>query len=473
MSTTHNQVFDSASDVRSLPVNLARARIWEGRLSTWSYLRRMSQDLLGAFDSRVFEELIVERQLLWFKTFLINDPDGIRRILVDNSSNYIRVDSLQPVLAPLVGNGLVATEGDLWRRHRRMMAPAFDRKLLPAYSASMTDAISTCARRWDALDGGIVEMGSEMMTLTLNVIVKAVFSSENSTLRKGIAESVAHFFPDMKFSIWSVMPGIKGFWAAHKRQRGQRALRNLNSMIYSLIEERRQHCDTSKESVDVLDRLIRARYEDHSSMSDTEIRDQLMTLVTAGHETSAMAMMWAWYVLAKHPNEVVKILAEIRSTFGDREPSFEGIHKLTYTRMFVDEVLRMYPPVHSLGWRQSVAEDEVCGRRIPKGAIVTIVPWTLHRHKRLWEAPEEFRPSRFAKDEASTRSKFSYIPFSVGPHTCLGASFAITEMLLILAILLPKYEVELIEPEKVQPLGMVTLHSAKPMRMRVRRRKCL
>lgn len=205
-------------------------------------------------------------------------------------------------------------------------------------------------------------------------------------------------------------------------------------------------------------------------MTDCDIRDQLMTVITAGHETSAMALAWTWYVLSRYPEIEAGILTEIEGAIGSRTPTIDDLSQLSYTRMVLDEVLRMYPPVHSLGWRQAVADDEVCGQKISRGSIVTVVPWVVHRHPKLWDRPEEFIPERFTKEQQATRPRFSYIPFSVGPHVCLGSAFAITEMLLVLATILPKYRLKLVDAETVKPLGMVTLHSANQMRMKLEKR---
>lgn len=440
-------------------------------LSTVEYLSRMSKDLLGAFDKRTFEDLIVERRFLWLSTFLVTDPNGIRRVLVDNASNYVRVDSLQPVLAPLVGNGLVASEGERWRAHRRLMIPAFDRASLNGYSIVMKDSIARLLARWDIqAPGEPLDIGAEMMQLTLDIIVQTTCSSDSNELRVLISDGVAKFFPQMKFSLWSVLPGVKHVWATRTRRRGQNALRSLNATLYDLIARRKQ-VPIDERPTDLLTRLIGTPAEGTPpQMTDCDIRDQLMTVITVGHETSAMALAWTWYVLSRYPEIEAGILTEIEGAIGSRTPTIDDLSQLSYTRMVLDEVLRMYPPVHSLGWRQAVADDEVCGQKISRGSIVTVVPWVVHRHPKLWDRPEEFIPERFTKEQQATRPRFSYIPFSVGPHVCLGSAFAITEMLLVLATILPKYRLKLVDAETVKPLGMVTLHSANQMRMKLEKR---
>lgn len=454
---------------RSSP-RLANIRVAQKPLSIARYLWNVSKDLLGGFESRAFEDLIVERRFLWFSSFLVSDPDAIRRVLVDNAANYVRIDSLQPVLAPLVGNGLVTTEGDIWRAHRRIMAPLFDVKATAGYYDTMLRVIETYLARWMLLpEGSIVDVQTEMMQLTLEIIVSSVCSTEDLHLRNLISQAVATFFPQMKFSVWSIIPGVKSVWATRARRRGKRALIELDRMLYSLISERSRTPENQRPA-DLLTRLIAESEKNPSLLSCTDIRDQLMTVITAGHETSAMALSWMWYVLSQDDNVRRAVEGEIDSTVSLKAPAYEDLMRLSYTRRVIDEVLRFYPPVHSLGWRQAVGPDCLCGTTIPPGAVITIVPWVIHRHHKLWENPDCFDPDRFLKERQAGGSRYSYIPFSIGPHVCLGGTFAIMEMLLVVTMFVKQFRLALPATSKVQPHGMVTLHSSDGFLMRLHHR---
>jgi cytochrome P450 len=451
--------------------SLANVDIAKLPLSTLKYLRRMSDDLLGAFHERAFDDLIVERQLFHLSAFLISDPDGVKRVLVENAPNYKRIDSLQPVLAPLVGNGLVTSEGDTWRNHRRIMAPAFDHRTIHLYGEVIERLIREQMKRWDALaDNTTVDIGSEMMRLTLEIIFQSICSEDDSELQDLIAEAVATFFPQMKFSTWSVLPGIKHVWAKRARTRGEKQIKSLDTALYALIRGRRSVAVADRPK-DLLSLLISSEGPNGKPLlTDQEVRDELMTVMTAGHETSAMALSWMWYLLSERPHIEAQILKEISQVLGGRLPNANDIGRLPYTRAVVDEVLRLYPPVHTLGWRQTVDRDRISGVDIPKNSIITVVPWVIHRHRLLWRDPELFDPNRFLReDERAGRSKFSYIPFSVGPHVCLGSAFALTEMILVVATLLPHFSCSIVS--EVKPHGLVTLHTKEPLLVQIRRRK--
>jgi cytochrome P450 len=199
-------------------------------------------------------------------------------------------------------------------------------------------------------------------------------------------------------------------------------------------------------------------------MTAQEVRDHVITIFMAGHETTAMAMTWTWYLLSQHPAEEAKLHAELKSVLGARAPTSEDLSKLTYTRMVIDESMRLYPPVHTIA-REALADDTLAGRRIPKGSAVLIAPWVLHRHRQLWQNPGRFDPERFSPEQAAARPRFSYLPFGGGRRICIGAAFATAEATILLATIAQRFRLRLVPGHCVEPQGLITLRARHGMKM--------
>jgi cytochrome P450 len=206
-------------------------------------------------------------------------------------------------------------------------------------------------------------------------------------------------------------------------------------------------------------------------MSAREIRDQVLTIFVAGHETTALSLMWTWYLLSMHPEHEARMHAELDQVLGIREPGWQDVARLTYTRMILQESMRLYPAVHTLAFRQAQQDDVVCGMRVPKGAIVTIIPWLIHRHRSHWDRPDRFEPERFLPEAIAKRDRLAYLPFGFGPRICIGASFAMTEAVLILATLAQRFRLRLAPGCRVQPQALFTLRAKFGMQMQIVQRK--
>jgi cytochrome P450 len=252
--------------------------------------------------------------------------------------------------------------------------------------------------------------------------------------------------------------------------RGRALMRDFDRAMFQLIDARmKPGADTNR---DLLDRLIASRDEESGTgMSAREIRDQVLTIFVAGHETTALALMWTWYVLSMHPEHEAGMHAELGAVLGGRDPEWPDVAKLVYTRMILQESMRQYPAVHTLAFRRALKDDVLCGMPIPKGSLVTIIPWLIHRHRTLWDNPDRFDPERFTPEAIARRDRLAYLPFGFGPRICIGASFAMTEAMLILATLAQRFRLRVAPGCRVEPRAVFTLHTKNGMQMTVEPRR--
>ena len=439
----------------------------ERRRSFLAYALAMSDSLIGGFDEADFREDITERKFLWFHHFLVNHPDGVKHILQDNAANYVKAKIVRPLLTPALGNGIVTSEGEAWRRGRSIMAPAFNARSVATYAGIIRAATDRLIRTWDedSADGPL-DLEGAMTDLTLDIISQALFSSDSELIKDTLHRSSTRYQAEMTLSPLALIPGINRVWALHKTRRAERILGDVNALMNRIMEARKRRRSPAPDK-DLLDLLLDARDpETGRGLSAREVRDQMVTVFVAGHETTALALCWTWVLLSQHAAVEQRLWTEIDQTLDGRAPDFDDIRRLPYTRMVFDEALRLFPPVHSLAWRQALDRDEVCGREIPAGAIVGIIPWVIHRHRALWEAPERFEPERFAPEQSAGHPRCAYIPFSVGPRFCIGASLALTEGVMVLAHVAQHYRLRLAQDDPVEPRGLLTLHPRNGLVMR-------
>jgi cytochrome P450 len=390
-------------------------------------------------------------------------------VLLDNAANYRKSDLTRRLLEPGIGRGLLTSEGETWRRHRRIMAPAFDPRSVAGYAPIMADVVRELLERWRSLPaGGEIDISTEMMHTTLHIISRAMFSTDSD----GIVDVVGHGVEEYQKRVRPTLLDLVGapLWLRRilSPRRRIEAMVAFDHAVDDLIGARRHNPDLHPH--DLLSRLIRARDLDGGEgMSAQEVRDQVVTIFMAGHETTAQALSWTFYLLARHPEVELKLHKELSEVLSGRPPSAEDLKNLPYTRMVIEESMRLYPPVHTMA-RQALGADQVLGHRIPAGATVLISPWLLHRKPSLWRGPDRYQPERFAADVASSRHRFAYIPFGAGPRICIGAAFAIQEAMLILALVSQHYILRLKSGHPVEPQGLITLRPRHGIRMLLERR---
>ncbi len=384
--------------------------------------------------------------------WVINDPDDIKRVLVSNHRNYTKGLGLDRVKI-LLGNGIMTSEGEFWRRQRYMMQPSFHRRVIAEFGTLINDANERMLARWQqvANDGGTLDVSEEMSELTLDIVLHSIFGRDMAGLADEHGES--------PFVVVTREPA-RDLRFAFK-------FRSLGKLVTALVQRRR---DNAEEHFDYLAMLMAARDEDSgAAMSERELLDEVMTLVVAGHETTASALNWAWYLLSENPSVETQLNAEVDAAValdpGASGLSLASLEALPYSRQVCDEALRMYPP----GWllsRRSVQSDQLAGYTLPAGTDVLISPYVLHRHPRYWIEPDAFRPERFDAAHEAERPRFAYMPFAAGPRHCIGESFALFEMQMHLCKAARRFR---LVPTNRQPLrieAQVNLRTLDPLLMR-------
>jgi cytochrome P450 len=395
-------------------------------------------------------------------TYVLNLPEHIEHVLVTRQRNYIK-DKLQRVLLrEFLGTGLLASEGDFWLRQRRLMQPPFHRQRLAAYGQVISEHSQRVLATWR--DGERRDISADMMGLTLSIVVRCLFGLEvEDRAASGVGPALARVIDHFTKLQTLIVPG----WVPTPENLGYRAaLRELYRIVDGIIHQRRQ---AGGDMGDLLSMLLQVQDEDGSRMSDQQIRDEALTLMLAGHETTAITLTFCWDLLARHPEAEAALHQELASVLGGRAPTVEDLPALPFTEGVVRESLRLFPPAWSLS-RESVEEDELAGWHIPAGAAVWVNPWTVHRDPRFYEEPLAFRPERWADGLERRLPRFAWFPFGGGPRLCIGQSFAMMEARLALATLARDFRLERTSEDEVKLLPSITLRPKHGLPMQLRAR---
>jgi cytochrome P450 len=450
----------STIDAPVLPAPVPR----RGRMPVLQFFRTLHDNMIATYAEEAYEHAVVARKMFGRTRFLINDPAAIKYVLLDNAANYQKTEITRRILEPGLGRGLITSEGETWRRHRRTMSPAFDHRSIESYAPTMTAAAQEMLAVWSKLGTGTaVDVAPAMMEVTLDIISRTMFSSDSDRMVAIMGRGAGRYQAQMRPNVLDFL-GFPAWMAGIGRIRvAARTLGEFDAEIDRLIQLRSGNPENGR--MDLLARLIAARDEQTGGgMSAQEVRDHVITIFMAGHETTAMAMTWTWYLLSQHAAAEAKLHAELETVLGGRVPDAADLSGLTYTRMVIDESMRLYPPVHTIA-REALADDSVAGTHVPKGSTVLISPWVLHRHRQLWQDPGRFDPERFAPQNCAARPRFSYLPFGGGRRICIGAAFATAEATLLLATIAQRYRLRLVTGHPVEPQGLITLRARHGMKM--------
>jgi cytochrome P450 len=431
-----------------------------GRMAT------MRRSAIETWGQRAYEEDIVQGRFFGRNSFILNTPDAIRHVLVDNYENYTRTPVGIRVLRPLVGEGLLIAEGRAWKHQRRTLAPAFTPRAVAPLVPHMIAATDEAIAKLQGSCGAPVDLREAMQRMTLEIAGRTMFSFEMGSHGPALRDFVMEYgdrlarphFLDLLLPVgW---PSPQDFSRARFRKRWTRFVAML------MAERRATGKNEGAPPRDLFDLMGAARDpESGEAFTDEQLGDEVATMILAGHETTATALFWSLYLLALDPATQEQLAAEVKGAAVDGALAIE---RLTFTRAVVDETMRLYPPAYLIA-RSAAAADTIAGLPVRKNDLVLIAPWLLHRHEKLWSEPNAFVPSRFMPG-APPPDRFAYLPFGVGARVCIGAHFALVEATLALAKLIGAFRVELLDKEPVIPVGVVTTQPDRSPMFRIARR---
>lgn len=397
--------------------------------------------------------------------FLINHPDYIKDVLVTNHQHFKKGLALQRAKR-LLGEGLLTSEGEFHRRQKRLAQPAFHRQRIASYGSIMTEYAAGASARWH--DGETLDIAEEMMRLTLAIVGKTLFDADVESQAEEVGEAmnvVMDLFNTLTIPFFELLEKLP----LPQMQRFKKARARLDHIIYRLIEERRH---SGEDRGDLLSMLLLAQdQEGHSGgMTDAQVRDEALTIFLAGHETTANALTWTWYLLSQHPAAEARVHEELQVVLGSRNPTVEDFPRLRYTEMVLAESMRLFPPAWAIG-RRAIEECEIGGYTVPAGSLVLMSQYVMHRDARYFPEPERFDPERWTPEARESRPQFSYFPFGGGPRRCIGEGFAWLEGVLLIATLAQQWQMRLVPNHAVGLRPVITLRPKHGMRMTVHRRQ--
>jgi cytochrome P450 len=440
----------------------------EGRLGPLALYRALRKNSITAWRIEAYEEPYVADRNQLGGFVLLNDPDLIRRVFIDNAANYPKDDLQLEKLTPAVGQGLLTSDGELWRLQRRTVAPLFQPNAVARYLPPMAASVDEMLTRWDehARSGTVVDIAREMTALTYDIISRTVFSHEIETPPEVMGEAITTYFEALgRIDLWDVLP-LPRWLPRPAFIKARPAQKIFREEVRRLLERRRARLAAGGTlPADLVTRLMEARDpETGAPLSDAVIHDNLVTFIGAGHETTANALAWTLFLLSEFPDADAQLADEARTL--SAIPSEDEISRLAGTRMILEESMRLYPPVPFMS-RQAVGRDTLGDAQVVRGTRIIIAPWVLHRHRKLWDAPDDFRPERFAPERRNAIPRFAYLPFGAGARICVGATFAMQEALLTLAMIARRFRLRLVEGATIAPFARMTLRPLNGLPMRI------
>jgi cytochrome P450 len=429
------------------------------------HLRMMKSDPFG-FLTRCMRDYggIVRLNFVGEVVHLVSSPEHIRHVLQKQWRSYDKQTRSTEKMSLGMGTGLVTAGGETWRRQRKLSQPSFHTERIHGFSAAMTDLSNDLAHAWaeHAAAGRVVDVYREMTQLTIRVLQATLFgvTSDEESIEK--VSAAVQYLEEDTFSRFVSRLDLPLSVPTPRNLRFRRTLRTLDEVLYRYIALKR-----GKPGDDLLTMLIEARDEDGRPFDDRELRDQLVNLLLAGYDTTAATLSWTFFLLSRHPDAQRRVRAELRAELGERDATFRDLPRLEYTRAVIQESMRLYPAVW-LTKRRAVADDEVGGYFIPANSGIFVSPWVTHRNPALWSNPEGFDPTRFSTFKSIGHAIPGYLPFGDGPRICIGNSFALTEIQIVVATLIRRFELELVPGHAVVPQPLFAVAPRDGILMRIR-----
>jgi enediyne biosynthesis protein E7 len=381
--------------------------------------------------------------------YLLNHPNYVRHVLVDNNRNYTKATSSNLLFKNVVADGLLTSEGETWRKQRRMMQPAFHHTRIEQLDGMIVEAAQSTLDVWQRAfeSNKAIDISREMAALTLTVTTRALFGVDLGDEVREIGE---------------IINRAANYLEKPSNPHMVQSRQDFGAVVDRIIQQRKQNF---KDGGDLLSSMILARDEKTGTgMDDEQLRNQVMTLMLAGYETTATTLTWTWYLLSQNPAAMDRLRSEVRKTLNGRLPRYSDLENMPYTGMVLDESLRLFPPAWTLG-RRAIGEDEIDGYYIPANTVIAICIYALHRHPAFWDQPDIFDPERFSPGNSAGRNKFAYIPFGAGPRQCIGNNFGLMEASLIMACILQRFELHLLPGTEVTPQAFYVLRPSRDMMM--------
>ena len=423
-------------------------------------LREFAADTLG-FATRLAREHgdVARFRLVNREAWLLSGPEGVDRVLVENQRNYVKHTFFWRKVGAIFGRGLLTNEGEHWRRQRRLVQPAFHHDRIAEYARVMSDYAIDRVDAWR--DGEERDIRHEMTSITFRVVSKTLFDSE---VAGDVAEIGAAFDTGIEEIARRIRrPVLLPDWLPTKgNRRYRRAVDRMDRLVYRIIAEHRDGRDRG----DLLSALMQAMDEEGRPMSEEQLRDETITMLLAGHETTALALTWTWYLVSQHPEVAERLEAEADAL--GRAPGVDDLPRLPFTERIVKESMRLYPPAYSFG-REALEDDEILGWPVAAGTTLFVFPWVLHRDARFYPDPLAFDPDRWTADFERALPRLGYLPFGAGPRMCIGREFARMELVLIVAAVAQRFRIEW-GAEHPIPMASITLRPTGGLRAVVRRR---
>lgn len=401
---------------------------------------------------------------------LISHPADIERVLVKEHAKYVK-DQFTHDLSDVLGRGLLVSEGDFWRRQRRLAQPAFHHERIAAYARIMVERTRELVHEWRS--GEIRELRADMMRLTLDIVTRCLFSSDVGGDAERIGRALDAIM-DNYLGVFETGFRLPGGWPTPGNRRFRAAIRQVDQIVRRIVSARRAVADTSgadayaraRRDGDLLDMLLAVRDEDGSAMSDDQVRDEVITLMLAGHETTALTLTYVFHLLGQHADAAQTLQAEVDEVLGTRPASLADVPRLQCADRIVQESMRLYPPAWAMG-REPLEDVEIGGYTIRKGTQIQIMPYVVHRDPRWFDAPEEFRPERWTAAFVESLPRFAYFPFGGGPRVCIGNQFAKMEAILVLATLVQTTRFDVASPDPLPLVPSITMRPRRAVRAAV------